>query len=147
MALGRHPRFRGLLHPQDTQVAKFLRVGVHHSNVSGYTSKAWTIRRIGLDRALEVGLRRGAESRPRQADLLGESTAAENCSCGSEKRALEYVKRAIARRRGHRYTKGCWKGYAFGPVPPDAPSSLVASCHGPLCRYCAVYRESRAARQ
>src|SRR4051794_1780669 len=26
---------------------KFLRIGIHQSNVSGYTSKAWCVRRVG----------------------------------------------------------------------------------------------------
>lgn len=26
---------------------KFLRIGLHQSNVSGYTSKAWCVRRVG----------------------------------------------------------------------------------------------------
>ncbi len=84
-------------------MAKFLRVGVHHSNVSGYTSKAWTIGRIGSTVLLRWGSVevRGAGSarriywagRPRQKTVR----------CGSEKRARAYVERAIARRRGHRY--------------------------------------------
>jgi len=86
-------------------VAKFLRVGVHHSNVGGYTSKAWTIRRIGSTVLLKWGSVevRGAgrgrriywAARPRQKTVR----------CGSEMRARDYVKRAIARRRGHRYEK------------------------------------------
>jgi class 3 adenylate cyclase len=86
-------------------VAKFLRVGVHHSNVSGYTSKAWTIRRIGSTVLLKWGsveVRGTGSARriywaspPRQKTLR----------CGSEKRALDYVKRAIARRVGHRYER------------------------------------------
>jgi class 3 adenylate cyclase len=84
-------------------VAKFLRVGVHHSNVGGYTSKAWTIRRAGSIVFLKWGSVevRGTgharriywAARPRQKTLR----------CGSEKRAQDYVKRAITRRRGHRY--------------------------------------------
>src|ERR1700730_8765154 len=91
--------------PERTPVAKFLRVGVHHSNVGGYTSKAWTIRRVGSTVLLKWGSVevRGAGHgrriywaiRPRQKTLR----------CGSEKRARDYTKRAIARRRGHRYEK------------------------------------------
>jgi hypothetical protein len=36
-------------------VAKFPRVGVHDSNVGGYTSKAWTISRIGSTAVLMWG--------------------------------------------------------------------------------------------
>ena len=84
-------------------MAKFLRVGVHHSNVSGYTSKAWTIGRIGSTVLLRWGSVevRGAGSarriywagRPRQKTVR----------CGSEKRARAYVERAIARRRGQKF--------------------------------------------
>ena len=84
-------------------MAKFLRVGVHHSNVSGYTSKAWTIGRTGSTVLLKWGSVevRGAghgrriywAGRPRQKTVR----------YNSEKRARDYVKRAIARRRGHRY--------------------------------------------
>ena len=86
-------------------VAKFLRVGVHHSNVGGYTSKAWTIGRTGSTVLLKWGSVevRGAgrgrriywAARPRQKAVR----------CGSEKLARDYVKRAIARRRVHRYEK------------------------------------------
>src|SRR6202035_502234 len=78
-----------------TLVAKFLRVGVHHSNVGGYTSKAWTIRRIGSTvflkwGSVEVrGVGRGRRIYwavpPRQKTIR----------CDSEKPALDYVKRAI----------------------------------------------------
>ena len=84
-------------------MAKFLRVGVLHSNVSGYTSKAWTIGRTGSTVVLKWGSVEveGAGSirqicwagRPRQKTIR----------CDSEKRARAYVERAIARRRGHRY--------------------------------------------
>jgi hypothetical protein len=86
-------------------VAKFLRIGVHDSNVGGYTSKAWTIRRVGSTVLLKWGSVevRGAgrgrriywAGRPRQKTL----------GCGSEKRALDYEKKAIARRLDHRYEK------------------------------------------
>jgi len=84
-------------------MAKFLRVGVHDSNVGGYTSKAWTIRRIGLDAFLEWGsveVRRAGRGRriywtrrPQQKTVHS----------SSEKQAIAYVRRAIARRRSHRY--------------------------------------------
>src|SRR5262245_15300844 len=34
---------------------KFLRIGVHQSNVSGYTSKAWWVRRVGSTVFLKWG--------------------------------------------------------------------------------------------
>jgi class 3 adenylate cyclase len=86
-------------------VVTFLRVGLHQSNVSGYTSKAWTIARVGSSvelkgGAVEVrGIGRARriywESRPRQKTIR----------CGSEKLALDYVKKAVARRIGHRYER------------------------------------------
>ena len=39
---------------------KFLRIGVHQENVSGYTSKAWGIRRVGS----AVFLKWGAVAEP-----------------------------------------------------------------------------------
>ncbi|MBM7488303.1 hypothetical protein ACVWWI_006146 [Bradyrhizobium sp. USDA 3686] len=34
---------------------KFLRIGIHQSNVSGYTSKAWCVRRVGTAILLKWG--------------------------------------------------------------------------------------------
>src|SRR5580698_2096137 len=98
------PRLRRL-NREGVLMAKFLRVGVHDSNAGGYTSKAWTIRRIGTSVVLKWGSVdvRGAgrarriywAGRPRQKTLR----------CGSEEQALAYVKKAIARRVGHRYER------------------------------------------
>ena len=86
-------------------MAKFLRIGVHHSNVSGYTSKAWSVRRVGSIVFLKWGAVevRGAghgrriywASPPRQKTV----------SCDTEKRARDYVKHAISRRVGHQYER------------------------------------------
>ena len=38
-----------------THMPKFLRIGVHQSNVSGYTSKAWWVRRVGSTVFLKWG--------------------------------------------------------------------------------------------
>ena len=86
-------------------MAKFLRIGVHHSNVSGYTSKAWSVRRVGSSvllkwGAVEVrGVGRGRRIfwtvAPRQKTVR----------CGTEKRARDYVKNAISRRVGHQYER------------------------------------------
>ena len=38
-----------------TFMPKFLRIGVHQSNVSGYTSKAWCVRRVGSTVFLKWG--------------------------------------------------------------------------------------------
>jgi class 3 adenylate cyclase len=82
---------------------KFLRIGVHQSNVSGYTSKAWCIRRAGAT----VFLRWGAV----EVSGIGNSRKVnwtfppqdKTIRCGTEQRAKDYAKSAIARRRNHRY--------------------------------------------
>jgi class 3 adenylate cyclase len=86
-------------------MAKFLRIGVHHSNVSGYTSKAWSVRRVGSTVLLKWGAVevRGAghgrriywASPPRQKTVR----------CNTEQRARDYVKNAISRRMGHQYER------------------------------------------
>jgi hypothetical protein len=60
-------------------VAKFLRIGIHNSNVGGYTSKAWTIRRIGSTVLLKWGAVE-VWSGSWQTDLLGASAATKNYS-------------------------------------------------------------------
>lgn len=86
-----------------TQMPKFLRIGVHQSNVSGYTSKAWWVRRVGSTiflkwGAVEVhgvgGGRKVYWTLPPQAKTI---------RCGTVQRAKDYAKAAIARRRSHRY--------------------------------------------
>ena len=82
---------------------KFLRIGVHQSNVSGYTSKAWWVRRVGSTvflkwGAVEVhGVGNGRKVYwtlpPRDKTIR----------CGTVQRAQDYTKAAIARRRNHRY--------------------------------------------
>src|SRR4030088_1312881 len=86
-----------------TQMPKFLRIGVHQSNVSGYTSKAWWIRRVGSTVFLKWGAvevhgvgdgRKVYWTLPPQAKTI---------RCGTVPRATDYVKAAVARRRSHRY--------------------------------------------
>jgi len=82
---------------------KFLRIGIHQDNVSGYTSKAWWIRQVGPTifltwGAVEVqgvgdGRRIHWTLPPRQKTIR----------CGTVQRAKDYAKAAIARRRNHRY--------------------------------------------
>jgi class 3 adenylate cyclase len=82
---------------------KFLRIGLHQSNVSGYTSKAWWIRRVGSTvflkwGAVEVhGVGDGRKIHwtipPREKTVR----------CGAVQRAKDYVRDAVARRRSHRY--------------------------------------------
>jgi class 3 adenylate cyclase len=82
---------------------KFLRIGVHQSNVSGYTSKAWCVRRVGSAVFLKWGAvevhgvgegRRVFWTRPPREKTI---------RCGTVQRARDYAKAAIARRRNHRY--------------------------------------------
>jgi class 3 adenylate cyclase len=86
-------------------MAKFLRIGVHHSNVSGYTSKAWSVRRIGSSVLLKWGAVevRGA-GRGRRIFWAG-APRQKTVRCGTEERARDYVKNAISRRVGHQYER------------------------------------------
>lgn len=82
---------------------QFLRIGVHQSNVSGYTSKAWAIRRVGSTVFLKWGaveVQGVGDGRkvywtvpPREKTLR----------CRGVPAAQDYVRSAIARRRSHRY--------------------------------------------
>jgi len=82
---------------------KFLRIGIHQTNVSGYTSKAWGIRRVGS----AVFLKWGAV----EVHGVGEGRKVywtmppreKTVRCGTVQRADAYVRNAIARRRNHRY--------------------------------------------
>src|SRR4029450_990892 len=82
---------------------KFLRIGVHQSNVSGYTSKAWWIRRVGST----VFLKWGAVEVHGVGDVRKiywkDPPREKIIRCGTVQPAKDYVKNAIARRRNHRY--------------------------------------------
>jgi len=82
---------------------KFLRVGIHQSNVSGYTSKAWCIRRVGATIHLKWGaveVHGAGDARKVYWALPPRDKAVR---CGTVQRAKDYAKAAITRRRGHRY--------------------------------------------
>ena len=82
---------------------KFLRIGVHQSNVSGYTSKAWCVRRVGSTVFLKWGaveVRGVGDGRKVYWTL---PPRAKTIRCGTVQRAKDYAKTAIARRRNHRY--------------------------------------------
>ena len=86
-------------------MAKFLRVGIHQSNVGGYTSKAWTIRRFGVNVLLKWGsVEVRGTGRARRIYWAGRPRQ-KTVRCASEKRVLDYLKKAIARRVGHRYER------------------------------------------
>ena len=86
-----------------THMPKFLRIGVHQSNVSGYTSKAWGVRRVGSTVFLKWGaveVRGVGDGRKIYWTL---PPRAKTIRCGTVQRAKDYAKTAIARRRSHRY--------------------------------------------
>ena len=86
-------------------MAKFLRIGVHHSNVSGYTSKAWSVRRLGSTALLKWGaVRVLGVGRDRRIYWAGPPRQ-KVVRCGTEKRAKAYVTNAISRRIGHQYER------------------------------------------
>jgi len=81
----------------------FLRVGVHQKNVSGYTSKAWCIRRVGATVLLKWGaveVHGVGDGRKVYWTLLPRD---KTIRCGTVQRAKDYAKAAITRRRSHRY--------------------------------------------
>jgi class 3 adenylate cyclase len=82
---------------------KFLRIGVHQANVSGYTSKAWWVRRIGSTVSLKWGAVEvhGVGDARKIYWTLPPRT--KTVRCGTVQRAKDYAKTAIARRRNHRY--------------------------------------------
>src|SRR5690242_15695784 len=82
---------------------KFLRIGVHQSNVSGYTSKAWCVRRVGSTVFLKWGaveVQGVGDGRKVHWTLPPRD---KTIRCGTVERAKDYAKSAIARRRNHRY--------------------------------------------
>jgi class 3 adenylate cyclase len=86
-----------------TFMPKFLRIGVHQSNVSGYTSKAWCVRRVGSTVLLKWGaveVHGVGDGRKVYWTLPPRD---KTIRCGTVQRAKDYAKSAIARRRNHRY--------------------------------------------
>ena len=86
-----------------TQMPKFLRIGVHQSNVSGYTSKAWWLRRVGSTVFLKWGAVEVHGVGDGRKIYWTLSPQAKTIRCGTAQRARDYAKAAIARRRNHRY--------------------------------------------
>jgi class 3 adenylate cyclase len=82
---------------------KFLRIGVHRSNVSGYTSKAWWIRRVGSTVHLKWG--------PVEVQGVGDGRKVywtvppreKAIRCKSVQLANGYMRNAVTRRRSHSY--------------------------------------------
>jgi class 3 adenylate cyclase len=86
-------------------MAKFLRIGVHPLNVSGYTSKAWSVRRVGSTVLLKWGAVEVRGAGHNRRIYWTAPPRRKTVSCGTGKRAQEYVKNAISRRVGHRYER------------------------------------------
>jgi class 3 adenylate cyclase len=82
---------------------KFLRIGVHQSNVSGYTSKAWCIRRVGSTIFLKWGAVEVQGAGDGRKVYWTFPPQDKTIRCRTEQRAMAYAKAAIARRRSHRY--------------------------------------------
>src|ERR1700735_4900026 len=84
---------------------KFLRIGVHHSNVSGYTSKAWCVRRAGATVILKWGaVNVNGVGRARRI-FWSQTPQHKSVRCRTEQRARDYVQKAITRRVGHQYER------------------------------------------
>jgi class 3 adenylate cyclase len=82
---------------------KFLRIGVHQSNVSGYTSKAWWVRRVGSTVFLKWGAVEVHGVGDGRKIYWTLPPRAKTIRCGTVQRAKGYAKTAIARRHSHRY--------------------------------------------
>ena len=82
---------------------KFLRIGVHQSNVSGYTSKAWCIRRTGSTVFLKWGAVEVRGVGDGRRVYWASPPRDKTIRCGTVQRAKVYATAAIARRRNHRY--------------------------------------------
>jgi class 3 adenylate cyclase len=86
-----------------THMPKFLRIGVHQSNVSGYTSKAWCVRRVGSTVLLKWGAVEVYGVGDGRKVYWTLPPREKTIRCRTVQRANDYAKAAIARRRNHRY--------------------------------------------
>jgi class 3 adenylate cyclase len=86
-------------------MAKFLRIGVHPLNVSGYTSKAWAVRRVGSTVILKWGAVEVRGAGQNRRIYWASPPRQKTVSCGTEQRARDYVKKAVSRRVGHQYER------------------------------------------
>ena len=82
---------------------KFLRVGVHQKNVSGYTSKAWCIRRVGSAVILKWGAVEVQGAGDGRKVTWALKPRDKTVRCGTVERARDYAKAAITKRRSHDY--------------------------------------------
>jgi class 3 adenylate cyclase len=81
----------------------FLRIGLHQSNVSGYTSKAWCVRRVGSAIFLKWGAVEVHGAGDGRKVYWTIPPRVKTIRCGTAQRARDYAKAAIAKRRNHRY--------------------------------------------
>jgi len=86
-------------------MAKFLRIGVHHSNVSGYTSKAWSVHRVGPNVFLNWGAVEVRGAGHRRRIYWAVPPRRKIVCCDTKERAIDYVKHAISRRLSHVYER------------------------------------------
>ena len=86
-----------------TFMPKFLRIGLHQSNVSGYTSKAWCVRRVGSAVFLKWGAVEVQGAGDARKVFWTLPPREKTVRCGTVQRAQDYAKAAIAKRRNHRY--------------------------------------------
>src|ERR1700748_1623264 len=82
---------------------KFLRIGVHQSNVSGYTSKAWCIRRVGSTVFLKWGAVEVRGVGDGRKICWTQPPREKTIHSGAVQRDTDYAKAAMTRRRNHRY--------------------------------------------
>jgi class 3 adenylate cyclase len=86
-------------------MAKFLRIGVHRSNVSGYTSKAWSVRRVGTTVLLKWGVVEVRGAGRNRRIFWAVPPREKTIPCRTVQRARAYVKQAVARRVSHLYER------------------------------------------
>jgi class 3 adenylate cyclase len=86
-------------------MAKFLRIGVHSLNVSGYTSKAWSARRVGSTVILKWGAVEVHGAGQGRRIYWASPPRQKTVSCGTEQRARGYLKKAVSRRVDHQYER------------------------------------------
>jgi class 3 adenylate cyclase len=82
---------------------KFLRIGVHQKNVSGFTSKAWCIRRVGTAVLLQWGAVEVQGVGDRRKIHWTMVPREKTVRCGTVPRANSYIKSAVTKRRSHDY--------------------------------------------
>jgi class 3 adenylate cyclase len=110
---------------------KFLRIGLHQSNVSGYTSKAWCVRRVGSAVFLKWGAVEVLGAGNGRKVFWTHPPMVKTIRCGTAQRAQDYAKAAIAKRRNHRYERltgaiaNRRRSAGRGPEPKQALGTIL----------------------